>query len=184
MNVYLRRINEDDLERIIKWRMDPDITKWMNTDPTLTIDIQREWLKNINNDTTVEYWMIVVNDQPAGIINLTAMDSKRKESSWGYYIGEKSLRSLKLAMYLEWNLYDYVFEILKLKRLYNEVFSLNEGVIKLHQLCGSNIEKVIKNHVTKNNIDYDVTLMSIIDTNWRKLRSSKNYDFIRFEMER
>ena len=184
MNVYLRRIKEDDLERIIKWRMDPDITKWMNTDPILTIDIQKEWLKKIDNDNNVEYWMIVVNEQPAGIINLMAIDRSRKESSWGYYIGEKSLRSLKLAMYLEWNLYDYVFDILKLKKLYNEVFSLNEGVIKLHLLCGSKIEKVIKNHVSKNNINYDVTLMSITDTDWRELRPNKNYDFIRFELER
>ncbi|ROR31540.1 UDP-4-amino-4,6-dideoxy-N-acetyl-beta-L-altrosamine N-acetyltransferase [Mobilisporobacter senegalensis] len=184
MNVKLRRINEDDLERIIKWRMDTDITKWMNTDPTLTIKTQKEWLKNIQNSQTVEYWMIVVNNQPAGIINITDIDKIKKESSWGYYIGEKSLRSLQLAMYLEWNLYDYVFDVLKLKRLYNEVLSLNEGVIKLHQLCGSKVEKVIKNHVIKNNIEYDVTIMSIIDTVWKELRSSKKYDFIKFEMER
>ena len=31
MSVTLRKINEGDLEQIMRWRMDPDITRYMNT---------------------------------------------------------------------------------------------------------------------------------------------------------
>ncbi len=183
MNVKLRRIDDKDLEQIMNWRMDPDITKWMNTDPVLTLDIQQEWIVKIRESITTEYWLIEVDNQSAGIINLVDIDLEKKESSWAYYIGEKTLRSLKLAMYLEWNLYDYVFNILGLNKLYNEVLSINEGVIKLHQMCGSKIDSILKNQVNKKGQYYDVIVLNILKSEWQELRATKHFDLINFEME-
>ena len=44
MDISLREIQENDLEQIMEWRMRPDITRFMNTDPVLTLEKQREWL--------------------------------------------------------------------------------------------------------------------------------------------
>lgn len=35
MSVTLRKVTEGDLEQIMRWRMDPEITRYMNTDPSL-----------------------------------------------------------------------------------------------------------------------------------------------------
>ena len=37
MGVTLREIREEDLENIMRWRMAPDITRYMNTNPELKI---------------------------------------------------------------------------------------------------------------------------------------------------
>ena len=44
MGINLRTIRDDDLEMIMNWRMRPDITKYMNTNPKLTLEGQRKWL--------------------------------------------------------------------------------------------------------------------------------------------
>lgn len=172
MEVSLRRIEEKDLEKIMRWRMDPEITRYMNTDPVLTPEGQKKWLSRIDGDPSVRYWLISVDGLDAGVMNLADLDFQKRESNWGYYIGEKRARSLKLSLCLEWNLYDYVFETLRLERLYNEVLSANEGVVKLHVMCGSHIDGIYKEHVEKNGVKYDVTAISITDREWREKKAA------------
>lgn len=176
MELRLRPLTEADMEQTMRWRMDPDITRYMNTDPVLTLEGQMQWLARIRRDPGVRYWMIVVDGEEAGVINLADIDLARRESGWGYYVGEKRLRSLKLSLTLEWNLYDYVFETMGLERLHNEVLSVNEGVIKLHLLCGSSIDAVYPARVEKNGIRYDVTAISITSRAWAEKKKTVTYD--------
>ena len=48
MGVTLRAIQESDLENIMRWRMAEDITKYMNTNPKLTLEGQKKWLAGAN----------------------------------------------------------------------------------------------------------------------------------------
>lgn len=183
MSISVRKIQKDDLELIMRWRMDKDITHYMNTDPQLTMEKQLIWYDKISNDETVEYWLAEVDAAPAGVISLNSIDRTSGIASWGYYIGEKKLRSLKLAVSLEMSLYDYVFDVLGLNELTNEVFSLNEGVIKLHLACGSCITKEVKGEVSKNGVDYDITHISITNADWEQIRYGKKYEHIDFDTE-
>ena len=166
MNITLRAVREDDLANIIRWRTDPDITRYMNTDPVLTMESQKEWLASVRDDITKRHWLIEVDGEGAGVIQLIDIDWKNKTTSWGYYVGEKRLRSMKLALSLEMSLYDYVFDALGFEEIHNEAFSLNEGVIKLHQLCGNEIVKVVPGEVEKDGIKYDITHMSLTSDKW------------------
>lgn len=181
MSVTLRDITKDDLEQIMKWRMDPDITRYMNTDPQLTLDSQKKWFEKINSDDSVKYWLIIQDEKPIGVINLLEIDWGQKTSSWGYYVGEKEQRSLKLAISLEMSLYDYVFDVLGFDELHNEVFSLNAGVVKLHLACGSHITNVVEGEIVKNGIAYDITHISITKEKWESIRESKKYEHIYFD---
>lgn len=182
MSVTLRKIREDDLENIMRWRMDPDITKYMNTNPKLTLEGQREWLKNINAKTDVDYWLIEVDGKPAGVINLTGLDSDDGNLGWAYYVGEKKLRSMKTALSLEMSMYDYVFDVLKKNAVYGDIFTLNQGVIALHKLCGCEIVEEKKNHICKDGIWYDVVFMRMTADRWRQIRNKKKYDKIEFNI--
>ncbi|MCD7836972.1 MAG: GNAT family N-acetyltransferase [Lachnospiraceae bacterium] len=183
MSVTLRRIREDDLENIMRWRMDEDITRYMNTNPRLTPEGQKEWLKSINDNTDVEYWLIQIEGQPAGVINLTGLNSPDGRLGWAYYVGEKKLRSMKAALSLEMSMYDYAFGILGRNAVYSDVFTLNQGVIALHVLCGCETVEEKKNHVLKDGVYYDVTFMRMTSENWRGIRDGKRYEKINFVME-
>lgn len=180
MSIHLREIRTEDLEVIMAWRMDPDITRYMNTDPQLTLEGQRKWFHSISQNTDVLYWLIEIDGERAGVINLTGLDCPRGSLGWAYYIGEKRLRSMKTALALEMNLYDYAFDVLGKKELVGDIFTLNRGVIQLHLLCGSQIMEEKKNHVYKNGQYYDVTFMHITAERWREIRDNKKYDKISF----
>ena len=182
MNITLRAVREDDLANIIRWRTDPDITRYMNTDPVLTMEGQKEWLAAVRDDITKRHWLIEVDGEGAGVIQLIGIDWKNKTTSWGYYVGEKRLRSMKLALSLEMSLYDYVFDALGFEEIHNEAFSLNEGVIKLHQLCGNEIVKVVPGEVEKDGVKYDITHMSLTRDKWMDLRETKRYEKIIFDI--
>lgn len=178
----MRNIREEDLALIMQWRMSTDVTRYMNTNPKLTLEGQKKWLASISEREDVQYWLIEQDGVPVGVINLADIDYEKKSTSWGYYIGEKRYRSLQLAISLEMSLYDYVFDVLKLEELHNEVFSLNAGVVKLHLACGSHIVCEVKDEVEKEGVKYDITHISIDKKRWNEIRLNKKYEHIDFDM--
>lgn len=184
MEIRLREIEEADLALIMRWRTDPMITRYMNTDPALTPEKQLRWLQSIRTDEHVRHWLIEIGGSPAGVINLADIDWQAGTSSWGYYIGEKKARSFQAALSLEMSLYDYVFDTLSFTEIHNEVFSLNAGVIKLHEACGNVIVREEKGGVEKNGVFYDVTHLSLTRETWFSIRSQKSYTKINFDTDR
>lgn len=180
MSVTLRAIREEDLERIMNWRMDPDITRYMNTDPKLTLEGQKKWFAGISKDASVKYWLIEVDGEPAGVINLTRLNDPEGNLGWAYYVGEKRLRSFKTALSLEMSMYDYVFDVLGKNAVYSDVFTLNQGVIALHKLCGCETVEEKKAQVVKNGVAYDVTYMRMTSELWQTARQGKKYEKIDF----
>ena len=59
MSVTLRKIRESDLETIMNWRMDPEITRYMNTDPRLTLEGQKKWFAAVQDNPDVYYLSLI-----------------------------------------------------------------------------------------------------------------------------
>ena len=180
--VTLRRIREEDLEKIMLWRMAPEITKYMNTDPVLTLEGQKKWYHKVQEDPDKSYYMILVDGQEAGVLNLTGLLREDGILGWAYYVGEKKLRSLKAALDLEMGVYDYIFDVLGKKALISDVFSLNRGVIQLHKLCGCQIVEEKKGAVIKNGIAYDITYLEMTRELWQEVRGTKPHDRLEFPL--
>lgn len=180
MSVTLRAIKEDDLEQIMNWRMSEDITRYMNTNPKLTLEGQKKWLQSISANPDVLYRMIEVDGEPAGVINLTGLSREDGELGWAYYVGEKRLRSMKTALSLEMSMYDYALITLGKKAVYSDVFTLNQGVITLHILCGCEVVEEVKNAVEKEGVFYDVTYLRMTADKWKQVREGKRYEHIEF----
>ena len=183
MSVILRDIREDDLEQIMEWRMSEDITRYMNTNPKLTLEGQKKWLAGVSVNEDVCYWLIEVDGEPAGVINLTGLTKPDGNLGWAYYVGEKRLRSLKTALALEMSMYDHALIKLGKTAVYSDVFTLNAGVIQLHKLCGCEVVEEVKNAVEKEGVFYDVTYMRMTAKNWAEIRETKKYEKIEFPME-
>lgn len=183
MSIALRPIEDADLDNIMRWRMDEDITRYMNTNPKLTPEGQREWLGRIRADKNVRYWLIEIGGIPAGVINITGLENPEGKLGWAYYVGEKRLRSIQAALALEMSMYDYVFDVLGKKAVLGDVFALNTGVIQLHRLCGCEIVKECKNAVCKEGVWYDVVYLCMTAERWMKIRNAKKYEKIVFDKQ-
>lgn len=182
MATTLRLITEDDLEMIMNWRMSETVTKFMNTNPKLTLEGQKKWLASLEKNDKARNWIIEVDGVPAGLINLADIDWENGTTSWGYYIGEEKLRSLRLAVSLEMSLYDYCFDVLGFKEVHNEVFKLNEGVWKLHIACGCRVVKEVEGEIEKEGVVYDIVHLSIEHDEWLALREKKKYEKINYDV--
>lgn len=181
MNVEMTRVREDDLDMIMDWRMRPYITRYMNTDPVLTREGQRKWFQRIQNSEDQIHWVIRLDGKPIGLINVVEIDRVNSRCSWGYYIAEKEYRSLQLATFLEWSLYDYVFDVLKLHKLCNETWTENAQVVKLHIICGSTQDGIMRQHIYKNGVFHDVSIGSILAEEWFARCVNAKYDRFNFE---
>lgn len=114
---------------IMNWRMRPDITRYLNIDPLLTLEEQKKWLETIRQSKTDFYWIMEVDNVPAGVVSLINYNNHQVHT--GGYIAEREKRSIKLAVYLQWNLYRYAFEHLNVHKVYEEVFEENKAVNKI-----------------------------------------------------
>lgn len=181
MNIQLIKLREDDLEQVMEWRMMPEVTKYMYTDPILTMESQRLWYERINKSNKDKYWIIQVDNVKIGLISLNDIDYENKKCSWGYYIGNPDYKGRGIARHLELNIYEYIFEKLKLNKLRSEVLRDNELVIKIHESYGSNVEGVLKEEVMKNNTFCDVVFMGITKSKWNQIQGDKKYNKIYIE---
>lgn len=180
MSFSLRRMAESDLEMVMNWRMQPDVTKYMNTDPVLTLEGQKKWFERVKANSDVGYWIIEVDSKPAGVFNLDGINSTDGQIHYAYYVGEKTLRSISLAISLEMSMYDYVFEVLGKTSVYADVFTANRGVIALHELCGGKVTEILKDHVEKNGKKYDVAVVITNRSDWEEAKKDAEYEKIDF----
>lgn len=90
--ISLRPIKETDLELIMEWRMKPEVTDYLYTDPKLTMDTQKKWYNGIMTDDTTRYWIIEFNEIRIGIVWLLNIDFRNQKVEFGWFNGELSYR--------------------------------------------------------------------------------------------
>ncbi|NFG60635.1 UDP-4-amino-4,6-dideoxy-N-acetyl-beta-L-altrosamine N-acetyltransferase [Clostridium sp. CMCC3677] len=181
MSLKLRRVNESDLKNIMKWRMLPEVTKYMYTDPVLDLEKQKLWFNKIQKSANELYWIIVFDNTDIGLLSINEIDYINKRCAWAYYIADTSFRGKGIATNLECNIYNYVFNTLKLNKLCCEVFESNKKVIAIHEKFGSIIEGIFKEHIFKNEEFYNIVCMSIIKEKWDEIKENYNYKEILIE---
>jgi len=182
IKIELKKINESDLEQIMHWRMKPSVTKFMNTDPHLTMEDQKKWFKSINESKTSRFWKIVADGVDIGVLGLIDIDYDNLRCCWQWYIGEEQYRGLGIAKQIQLNVYDYVFYNMNLHRLYNKILSVNKHVIQnVHEKCGYKVEGELIDHIYKNGQFYNMTIMGITKDMWESIKNKYSYDKIEFE---
>lgn len=168
MKIRFRVIQSVDLEKIMRWRMLPEVTLYMYTNPQLTLDDQMIWYESIKGDQTKKYWIVNVDNEDVGLVGLYNIDTIHRRCEWGYYLGSEAVRGKGIARAVELSLHHYVFELLNMNKLCSEVFAWNDFVISIHQKYGSSIEGKRRCHIHKNGEFHDIVEMAILKKDWEE----------------
>lgn len=165
--IGFRRIVENDLELILHWRTNPEVTRYMKTDVDFDLDKQQRWYKNVVcKRIPIEHWIITQGGRPIGVLNIADYDLKKMQTSWGFYIGEIDawVAGALIPVYF----YNYMFFIRdkSIKRIVGQVFNLNTKVLQIHKFHGCAEVGVMKNFVYKNNQYFDITLIEMTRDIW------------------
>lgn len=183
MQIKLLNLQYDHLEQVRQWRMMPEVTKYMYTDPIITSKQQIAWYESIRRDSTVRYWVINVEGENIGVISLTNIDLIKNQCECAYYIAEEIFRGKGLANIIEYNIYDFVFNSLGLGKLWFEILDFNERAINLHKKFGCEVENLYKDHIFKNGEFHDAVRMAITKQKWQEVKSKLTKNYVRIEIE-
>jgi RimJ/RimL family protein N-acetyltransferase len=132
--IRFREIELDDAELILDWRTKDRVTKFMNSDVSYDVNMQKKWLAGSFRKHTYYHWIIQYGNNDVGLLNLVDWDSTNKTTSWGFYIGDDS--ALGIGGIVPSYFYNFAFDILGVDTITAEVFYNNIKTIELHLAQG------------------------------------------------
>jgi UDP-4-amino-4,6-dideoxy-N-acetyl-beta-L-altrosamine N-acetyltransferase len=182
MQLCLRAVRAEDLEKIMLWRTAPQVADFMYTDFEPDIEQQKRWYAAICRDRTRLDWVVQVDGVDVGLLSIVKLDAVSRRAEWAYYLGSSELRGKGVGRALELNVLRYVFEELALNKLCCEVLASNVKVVQLHEKYGSTIEGRRRAHVWKRGAFHDIVEMGILREDWeRDVRDAHSCERARFE---
>lgn len=181
MEIELGKVKELDIELLRKWRMSPEVTRYMKTDPIITKKEQRRWYRELCQDTRNYCWIIKCDGVRIGFLSINNIDDVNKSCEIGHYIGDRNYLKKGIAKIVEANIYDYIFWKIGLEIVVFNIFKENRAACCLHQSLGAiEIENENKIHI-KNNKEYEIVTLCMTRSIWKKIKNSIVYPRITIE---
>lgn len=166
------KLKEEHLTQVLQWRIKPEVSKFLFTKISNDMEKQLQWFKRIDADPRYKYWLIEYQGQNIGVINLSEYDLTNKRCNAGFYIGETQFNYLGGAV-LPY-IYNYVFNDLKLNKIYGEVVEGNQ-ILKIHLLHGYTHVGTFHDHIVIDDQFHNVHLVELLSKNWNKMKRYKSY---------
>ena len=170
--ISFRELMSSDADLLLKWRTSDHVAKFMATEVVNDLGAQQAWLQICCNKPDYYHWIILHDEIPIGLINLTQYSEADAITSFGLYIGEASF--MGYGAFIPPYFYNFLFEMLHIKEIHAEVFYNNVSVIGLHLLHGFKFSPKKDRVIKKNNAEILLISMILEEKNWNKKRLSKN----------
>ena len=125
-------LSNDEKKIILEWRNNPNIKKWMYTQSDITLESHLNFIDSLNNSKDKLYFLVKKEDENIGVIYFTQI-----EPNESLHIGIYSNPHLKGygKILLETIIY-FSFEILKVEKIFSEVYFENERAFSLYKIYG------------------------------------------------
>ena len=133
--ILLKRLTEDKIELVRRWRNDPKIFQYMEYRKTISAEEQLEWFRKINNDNNY-YFLIVVEDVEVGLINIRDIDYELKSGEPGIFIWDDYFLNSDISFRSAFVLTDFAFDVLSLKKMVIHILSDNKRAIQYNKMYG------------------------------------------------
>ncbi|WP_462179583.1 GNAT family N-acetyltransferase [Pseudoalteromonas gelatinilytica] len=136
--VTLKRVTEQDCERVWQWRNMPHVRLQMTNQQSIPWDDHQIWFKNMLVDNCQRHFVIYYKEQPIGVINVKSEQpiENANRAEIGVYISDTHFLSNLIAFAPSLALIDYLFNELNVKELYSEVRRENTAAIRYNQQLG------------------------------------------------
>ncbi len=159
-NLKFRILQEEDLETLRIWRMLPEVTKYLFTDPTITPEDQKEWFKAQEENYLSVYWMISSQDIDIGYASVFNIDLVNKHAEVGVCIADPKYRGKGLGKVVIRRFQELIFNFLDFHKLYALVLEDNTTALMSFLGCDWIQEGSLINHVLKDKF-HNVVILSL-----------------------
>lgn len=169
--VDLRPVEAADRERLLAWRNSPDARASRDTDEPISPQAHDAWFETLASDEGQRCWIIELDGAPVGLANLYDIDRRNARSTWSCFLADPEVRRAGLGSYVEYWMLEYVFEGLKLAKIWCEVLASNVSVRKLHEAFGFQVEARFRGHAVRAHKRVDVLGLGMLAADWRAKRT-------------
>ncbi len=150
--IYLRAIEETDLEKLRKWRNYPDFKRNFREYREISEIMQKDWFNNLvnhNNQTIMFSICDIETNKLLGCCGLCYIDWVQRNADLSLYIGyEKSyIDELGLAQEACVLLFKYSFQELGLHKIWTELYEYDTKKINFYQKqFGFHVDGMLRDH--------------------------------------
>ena len=139
-NIYLRLIQETDLELLLNLRLNQNLNKFLNpvsNDRTQQLSWIQEY--KLREAGGIDYYFVIVDKVHGdiGLVRVYNIDYANKSFTWGSWIIQEENRPKYAAIESALLIYEFAFNELNLILAKFDVRIENEGVIKFHIRFGA-----------------------------------------------
>lgn len=148
------------MQLVLKWRNSPRVSKEMYTDRKITWGEHVNWFKSCQTSKEVKNFLFYLEQEAIGVVSITDIDMKNKRCSWGIYIGEENApkgSGTKMGYFA----LQYVFNDLKLQKIWVEVLANNAVSLNFHKKLGFHVEGIFRRHILKSGRYEDVVRLAL-----------------------
>ena len=172
MNVHLRRLGPGDGARVLVWRNSPEVARYMHGDHLIGEAEHAAWLDASLTRGDRRYWVVELDGEPVGLANITGIDRHFSRCEWAFYLAAPATRGRGVGAAVETLVLGYVFETLRLNKLWCEVLADNTAVIRLHERFGFVREALLREHVIKAGSPRDVVGLGLLRPEWLAVKTA------------
>lgn len=167
----LRRLAEEDLERVRTWRNATEIRRWMYAQHEIGEAEHRAWFDGLQGDPTRSWWVYEEPQRgPCGVVSFTNCDMGARTASWGGYVAPGEVRGTGSRMlfasiekaFSEWGLF----------KLTCEALALNEVALNLYRKAGFVDEGRFRSQYFDGQKRHDVIRLGLLADEWQSHRPS------------
>lgn len=166
--VYLRPLDEADLDRCLGWINDPEVISTLGRRFPMSATLEREWLTGqYKSEKTLSLAIVVKDgDQHIGNCGFNDIDYANRKAVFGILIGEKDQWGKGYGPEAARLIVDYGFNQLNLHRISLTVYSNNPRAIRAYEKVGFVHEGTLRESYFRDGRYYDTLVMAIVDRDW------------------
>jgi RimJ/RimL family protein N-acetyltransferase len=178
--VYLRASERADIPHFVRWLNDADTSSYLNMRAPMSEAMEEKWFEGMLERQGKDHYHYVIclleDDRPIGSLALFEVDHINGNAGIGISIGEKALWGKGYGTDAMNALLDFGFGMLRLERMWLEVYVFNKRARRSYDKSGFVLEGVERRAVFKRGEYLDVELMSILRDEWSVLPRKKSWD--------
>ena len=166
--VYLKLIEEKDMEQRAKWINDPEIQNTLMYDIPTSGDKTRAWFRKVVLDSSRREFSIFTfdGDKYIGFCGILNIEAPVMNGEHHCVIGEKAYQSGGYGTEAYRLLINYGFKELGLNKIYGYQLTHNFASHRVAEKLGWTVEGVLRQHFFAHGKRYDAHLVSILRDEW------------------
>lgn len=140
-------LSQEEKKMILEWRNHERIRRWMFTQDIIELNDHLEYIESLKERKDRLYFLVKCNLKPIGVIDFTKIDLENGHSEFGVYSNPTIKGVGRILMKAILN---YAFSVLKIDRLFSEVFEDNYRAIQLYEQY--NFSKINSKTINRRNV--------------------------------